>query len=317
MSRRRERSPHPPSTLPEEMPPPRSRYHRPRRPFSVWGLVIGLILGVSAGLVYTWEIDPIVETATAPWQLRASDRAHYMVAVTLGFAGDSDLSRAVDRLLTLQMAGAMADPFQEVAETACRLASTGYVDSSSGLRAIRSMMTFYQLQGRSGCADVLIPVVAVQPTTVVQVELPTPTLLPPATKTPAPLSSPNPAATQPLVVVPTTVPQREFVIANISTFCDAVISGVIEVFVQDFGSVGLPGQPVRVRWDGGQSRFFTGLKPERGPGYADFQMDEGRGYIVEMPGRSDPSQPLTAEPCNLESGGRSLRSYRVFFLPAR
>ena len=314
MSRRR--SPRPPKTLPEEMPPPRSRYNRPRRPFSLWGVVIGLILGISAGLVYTWEVNPIVEVSTEPWQLRAQDRAHYMVAITLAFAGDSNLNRAVERLLTLQMQGSATDPFQDIADTACQLASTGYVDSNSGLRAIRSMMTFYQLQGRTGCADSLIPAGDLQSTAVVQVELPTPTLIPPATKTPLPVSSPNPTSTQRSLVVPTSIPQQDFVIANITTFCDADLAGVIEVFVQDFGSVGLPGQPVRVRWDGGQSRFFTGLKPERSPGYADFQMEANQGYIIDMPGLSDPSQPLTAENCSLETGGTSLRSYRVFFLPA-
>lgn len=312
MSRRR--NPPLPPSLPEEMPPPRSRYNRPRRPFSVWGLFLGLIVGVGVGLVYTWTINPVVEVDTEPWQLRRDDRAQYMVGVALAFAGDSDLNRAVARLLTLQ--NEATDPFQDMAETACRLASTGYVDSSSGLRAIRSMMTFYQLQGRTGCADTLIPATNLESTAVVQVELPTPTLLPPATKTAIPASSPNPTVTQRVIVVPTSVPQRDFVLADIATFCDANLPGIIEVFVQDFGSVGLPGQPVQARWDGGRSRFFTGLKPERGPGYADFQMEPGRGYVVEMPGRSDPSQPLTAGDCTAENGQRSITSYRVFFLPA-
>ncbi len=314
---RRSRTPRPPATLPEEMPPPRSRYHRPRRPFSLWGAAIGLILGISVGLVYTWTVNPVIEVSTEPWQLQPEDRAQYMVGITLAFAADSDLNRAVDRLLSLQAEWETNDPFQNVANTACRLASTGYVDSNSGLRAIRSMMTFYQLQGRTGCADTLLPASDLQPTAIVQVELPTPTLLPPATKTPTPASSPNATTTQRVLVVPTSVPQRSFVLADIATFCNARISGMIEVFVQDFGSIGLPGQPVRVRWDGGESRFFTGLKPERGPGYADFQMEEGRGYIVEMPGRSDPSQPLTAGPCtDPNTGAAGVTSYRVFFLPA-
>lgn len=317
MSRRRSKQLTPPPTLPEQMPPARSRYYRPRRPFSWWGLAIGLIIGLGMGLVYAWVENPIVEVSTEPWQLRSDDRALYMVGVALAFAGDSDLNRAVDRLLTLQSEGEARDPFQEMANTACQLASTGYVDSNSGLRAIRSMMTFYQLQGRTGCADTLIPASNLEPTAVVQVELPTPTLRPPATKTPTPDSAPNLTPTQRVIVVPTSVPQRDFVLADIATFCNANLPGVIEVFVQDFGSVGLPGQPVQVRWDSGRSRFFTGLKPERGPGYADFQMEEGRGYIVEIPGRSDPTQPLTAGTCTAENGQRSITSFRVFFLPAR
>lgn len=306
-----------PTTIPEEMPmpSPRSRYNRPRRVFSAWGLIIGLVVGISAGLVYAWAINPVVQFSTEPWQLRQEDRARYAVAITLAFQYDSDLNRAIERLLTLQRQGEPADPFQQVADSACRLATTGYVDSNAGLRGLRTMMVFYQLQGRAGCADTLIP--ALQPTTVVQIEAPTPTLLPPATKTPTPEIEIGASPTRQVVIVPTVVPQRDFVLADIDTFCSSELSGMIEVFVQDFGGVGIPGQAVRVRWDGGQDTFFTGLKAERGPAYADFQMEEGKGYIIEMPGRSDPSaEPLTAISCSTDTGDQAVISYRVFFLPA-
>jgi hypothetical protein len=240
------------------------------------------------------------------------------VAIALAFSGDSNLNRAIDRLLTLQGQNASADIFQQVADTACRLASTGYVDSSAGLKAIRNMMTFYQLQGKSGCADNLVPALALESTSVVQIDLPTSTLPPPATKTPTPVSEVQFSPTPPRpLVVPTSIPQREFVLANVSTFCDADISGVIEVFVQDFGGVGLAGLPVRVRWDDGEDVFFTGLKPERGPAYADFAMEPGKGYIIDMPGRADPSSDqLVAVTCSAETGEQTMISYRAVFLPA-
>jgi hypothetical protein len=253
-----------------------------------------------------------VEFNTEPWQLRAEERAQYIVAITLSYAYDGDLSRAVQRLLELHPEG---DPIQEVAEVACRLATTGYVDSSSGLRAIRSMMLFYQLQGRSGCADTLIPAEA-QPTAMITIEASTPTPQPPASKTPTPETTLRATATAP-VFVPTTVPQSDYELVAIRTYCDVELSGLIEVFVQDFNGQGIPGQPVRARWDGGDSTFYTGLKPERGPGYGDFQMESGKGYTVEMPGLSDPtSQPLVAGPCTTEGGDQAITSYQVFFRPS-
>jgi hypothetical protein len=292
---------------------PASKYQRPRHLVSWWGLIIGLILGVGSSLYYAWNVSPVVQYDTDPWQLRSGDKTQYVVAITLDFASDSNLQRAADRLLSLRLGN---DPFQEVANMACELATTGYVDSTSGLRAVRSMITFYQLQGKSGCADTLIPIQE-EATAVVEIEAPTPTLAPPPSKTPTPESAVRPSPTPPAIVVPTSIPQRDFVLADINTFCDADLSGIIEVFVQDFGSVGIPGQQVRVRWDDGEDTFFTGLKPERGPGYADFQMEANQGYIIEMPGRSEPSaQPLTAIPCTTESGASALISYRVFFLPA-
>lgn len=312
------RPPAPPPTIPEEMPPPRSRYNRPRRLFSLWGLIFGLFVGIGGGLTYAWVVNPVVEYSTEPWQLRPEDRAHYIVAITLAFAGDSNLNKAVERLIALRGENFNADIFQQVADAACRLASTGYVDSNSGLTAIRSMMTFYQLQGRSGCADTLLPAGDLAPTPVVVIDASTPTLPPPATKTPTPASAVGATPTPPRIIVPTSVPQRDFVLANVSTFCDPQISGVIEVFVQDFGSVGIAGMPVRVRWDGGEDTFYTGLKPERGPAYADFQMEEGKGYIIDMPGRSDPSaQQLVAASCTTDAGRPAIVSYRAVFLPAR
>lgn len=294
-------------------PSKRSKYRRPRQPISWIALLIGAAFGIGAGLFYAWTIDPRVEFDTDPWQLHPQDRANYIAAVTLQYAYDGDLTRAIDRLIALRP---QSDPIQEVADVACQMATTGYANSSSGLRALQSMMLFYQLQGRKGCADTLIPVNQ-QATQVVNIELPTPTPIPPASKTPTPDAGQRATPTPPRVFVPTAEPQSEFDLVDIRTFCDDELSGLIEVFVQDFNGEGIPGQSVRVRWDGGQDTFFTGLKPERGPGYADFQMEEGRGYIIDMPGQSDPStQPLVAAPCFTGSGQQSLGSYRVFFRPA-
>jgi hypothetical protein len=291
-------------------PDRQSKYRRPRRPVSLLALFLGVIAGIGIGLYVAWERDPRVEFDTEPWQLTDQDRAQYITAITLNYAYDGDLSRAVTRLIALKPKG---DPIQEVADVACKLATTGYVDSSSGLRAIRSMMLFYQLQGRTGCADTLIPV-SESGTTVVNIDVPTPTVAPPASKTPTPESTVRATPTPPRTLLPTTPPQTDFDPPVIRTYCDTELSGLIEVFVQDFNGDGIPGQAVRVRWDGGESNFFTGLKPERGPSYADFQMEAGKGYTIDMPGRSDPSdQPLIADPCTTESGRQSVTSYRVYF----
>jgi hypothetical protein len=294
-------------------PDRQSKYRHPRRPVSLLALFLGLIAGIGAGLVYAWVANPRVEFDTEPWQLNDQDRAQYIIAITLDYSYDGDLSRAVNRLIALKPKG---DPIQEVADVACKLATTGYVDSSSGLRAIRSMMLFYQLQGRTGCADTLIPVTD-SGTSVVSIDVPTPTVAPPASKTPTPEGAARATPTPSRPVLPTTQPQTDFDPPVIRTYCDTALSGLIEVFVQDFNGDGIPGQAVRVRWDGGESTFFTGLKPERGPSYADFQMEAGKGYTIDMPGRSDPSdQPLVADPCTTEAGKQSVTSYRVYFRQA-
>ncbi|MDX1995888.1 MAG: hypothetical protein SF029_26135 [bacterium] len=293
----------------------RSRYTRPRSFISRWGVALGLVIGLAGGLFYAWSINPQQEFDTAPWQLREEDRQQYLVAVMLSHPYRNDLAETLQRLIELRFPN--DDPLQLVADVACDLARTGYVNSSSGLRAIRQMMMFYQTQGKSGCADSLIPMGDEDAPDVVQVVLATPTLPPPASKTPtlpAP-ATPIPAETTAVVIPTPIVTTSTFTIVDgPRSFCSSEAQGVIEVRVQDFEGEGLPGQPVRVRWDGGESLFFTGLKPERGPSYADFEMEEGRSYIVDMPGLADPSRtPMLAEACFTETGEQSITSYRVVF----
>jgi hypothetical protein len=298
---------------PKRQPPSTSRYQRPRRFFSMPGIILGLLLGIGGGLFFTWNIAPIQEFDTEPWQLRADVKDQYVVAIALSYASDDDLGKAINRLVGLQLPG---DPIQGVADTACRLATSGYVNSSSGLNAVRSMMRLYQLQGRAGCADSLISAEDGQPDAVVTIELPTPTvtLTPPPSKTPTPEAA-FPTPTSVLVVVPTVPPQNDFTLIGVSTNCGAAISGLITVEVYDSdGSTAIPGAEVRARWDTGESRFFTGLKPEQSPAYADFEMETGKDYLIDMPGHADPiQQPLSAVPCTAPTGERAIISYRVVF----
>jgi hypothetical protein len=288
------------------------RYERPRRPFSLAGALFGLALGLALGLLVSWVLFPTQQVDVAPWQIRADDRMQYLIAIGLAFSADSDLDRAVERLITLRLPG---DPFQALADAACQLTTTGYVKNTSGLRAVRSMMALYQSQGRSGCADGLISAEAA-PTTVVEVSLPTPTPLPVATKTATPQSALLSTPTPLVVAVPTAQRVDLFEAISVTTSCSAAQGGRIEAYVYELnGSTGVPGQPIRVRWSGGESTFYTGLLPERGAAYADFVMTEGVEYRVDMPGRAEPiTTALAAVPCvDPTTGERAITTYRVIF----
>ena len=294
-------------------PDARSKYRRPRYPFSFWGVGIGLILGIVGGLIYAWVVNPRVEFNTEPWQLNEADRGNYIAGITLQYSYDSDLTKAINRLVVLRLTG---DPIQAVADTACKLASSSYVDNSSGQRAVRSMMTFYQLQGRKGCADTLLATTDISTPNAI-IEAATPTLRPPATKTPTPPApdQPTPTQFQP-VIIPTIQPQADFTLVDVRTYCSKELSGLIEVRVQDYNGDPIPGANITVKWDSGQSTFVTGLKPERSADYADYQMDAGKSYTVQVTGRSDPSQALVAGSCSdPDTGAQAIISYRTTFRP--
>lgn len=301
-----------PNSLPEQPSIRRnSKYQRPRRFLSLWGILIGIALGVGGGLYASWILFPVVETDTRPAQLRVSDKDDYVVAIMMDYAYDSDLGKAISRLSDLGFAN---NPIDKVATMACDLARSGYISTTAGLRGVQAMQTFYQLQGRSSCADNLIP--EIDSPQVIQVNVPTetPTLPPPPpTKTSIPN---NFFPTQSVAVAPTSAPQVTYDGRIFNTFCDTDISGVIEVFVREVGVPdGIPGEVVSVRWDGGESRFVTGLKTERDAGYADFQMEAGVSYVVRMPGRSDPlPSPIVAQACTTDNGDTAITTYQVSFI---
>jgi len=303
-------------TMPEThaRPPRSSRYYRPRRPIPIAVMIFGIILGIAGGLYIAWVVAPVEEVDTAPWQLNTQGQADYIVAVMLAYAQDSDLNKAVTRLLELKIQG---DPIQHVADVACNLARTGYVAEAGGDRAIRAMMKFYELQGRTGCADQVMPLVP-QPSPTFNLLLgATPTLPPPPTKTATPVGFAEGVTITPTVrVAPTVAPQQEFGIVRLERFCDSGFPGIIELYVQDTGGVPLSGQRVRARWNDGESLFITGVKAGRGADYADFAMTPDISYTVDMPGLSDPSDVMISSGCFDAAGAQTQSSYRVVFRPA-
>lgn len=292
----------------------RSRYERPRSYISWTVIILGVILGILAGVNFAWNIQPIEEVDTSPRQLRDDAKTQYAVAILLDYGYNNNLGETVQRLSDLNLAG--NDPIQAVADVACQLASTGYVNSSSGIRAVQIMMQFYQGQGRAGCADELIPLNILEGSSVVQITVPTATPQLISTKTPTPIGTPVSVASatpQASTLVPN-INTANFEVIDVRTFCDSELSGIIEARVWEGNNDPYPGQAVRVRWNGGESIFFTGLKSERGLDFADFQMEAGVEYTIDMPGLSDPyPTPLSAGNCDLGNGNSAITSYRVWF----
>jgi hypothetical protein len=63
---------------------------------------------------------------------------------------------------------------------------------------------------------------------------------------------------------------------------DDTKGGLLKIYVRDRLGEGVPGVKLTVTWSGGKDTFFTGFKPEVDPGYADFQMEKGQLYQVEL-----------------------------------
>jgi hypothetical protein len=288
-----------------------NRHLRSGTGLSWFALILGVGLGITAGLIYTWQIDPVVERNTAPWQLSSAGREDYVVAIALSYAYNHDLPLAFNRLRALRP---NQNVWQVAADVACDRVRTGKTVTNSDIRVIRALEQLYRPQGATGCADGLYPTPAsVAFATPIPTFTPTPTLPPPLTKTPTP---PLPTSTPFETPVPTTTPPSgTFVVARVQSFCEPTVSGVIEVRVYDRLGQGVPGVPVQVTWSGDQKdTFYTGLKPERETGYADFEMTPGRSYSVSIPGLTSRAPVVDAEPCQATVDGQTVTSTTSYWV---
>jgi hypothetical protein len=83
------------------------------------------------------------------------------------------------------------------------------------------------------------------------------------------------------------------------------------VMVLDAEGQQQPSIELLVRWDGKDDHFFTGLKPEVGPGYADFGLVKGQTYqVVVIGAESQVAQGIEATTCE---GQGYLATWQVVF----
>jgi hypothetical protein len=95
--------------------------------------------------------------------------------------------------------------------------------------------------------------------------------------------------------------------------CVLDTASLIQVETRDAAGQPVPGIEVIVTWESGEDRFFTGLKPELGAGYADFNMTPGESYRVRLADGGDPLLDLTAVECEAEDGSRYWGSWKLVF----
>lgn len=278
--------------------------------FSYSVFALGLIGGIALGLVLTRIHGPLQRGKAEPWQLRVDDRYHYQIAIALEYAHSGDLPRAMKKLIAMRPA---QDPLGELAEAACALGSSGYLRSDSGVTALSKVVALYSSQGRAGCAEQLLPLQATDSAP----EAPVESVVDAGFATPLPTKPPLPdakAGAPSSRLAPTAVPRPSFEARSARSFCDAANPALIEVRVVDYLGRGIPGQRIRVRWGDQADIFLSGLKLDRGDAYADFQMDEGIEYAIDMPGAAEPLGANLSTGACYSGNRRSLKSWRVTFV---
>ena len=301
---------------------PHQEWRRPR-----WFLLlIGLALGLTAGLAYTWGLNPVQFYNTDPVDLRPEHKETWILLVAAAYRQDGDLDRALGRLSGLD------DP--QLGQTVAGLTES-YIQAGKSATRIRALTALADALG-ARTDDMLIYLATDTPTlpppealtpsaTPSPIPTDTPTAVPAtatvtsrptrtATPTRTPTASPTPRPTLTRRPTPTLPPP--FVLEERQRICeDGRDTPGIEIFVQTQEGAGIPGSEIWVTWSGGVDRFFTGLKPEIGLGYADFDMMPNETYAIAV---GDPQltvvSGLSAQPCSPGDDDSPLASWRVIIV---
>ncbi len=235
--------------------------------------IVAAAVGLIGGLVLAWFVSPVQYTAVEPSELRAEFRATYLQLVGASFAVENDWTRAEFRL------AALGDPnvARQLAEVTERAIAEG--------RPAPMLRALARLSDRRGVRTAAMIVYLATPVpTFALYQTPTPIKRPtlsPLTPTPAPTFAPPDTPTPLPTFTPTAPPLPMYLPIAQDRVCEPG-TPQIRVVVEDEKGGGIPGVEVWVTWDDGADRFVTGLKPEKGSGYGDMDMQPDKTYAVAV-----------------------------------
>ncbi len=280
-----------------------------------WGvLIVGLLLGLAAGLLYTWGISPPEYYDTYPPLLDKPYRTDWIQMTVLAYGAEGNWSRAQLRLQGLPEA-----EIRPIAATALDQAVAAGRPLVT-LQRMAKLAAFYSIDtpavhiytGELGNAPTPAPTTTSQ--TIPPTSAPTPPAVPP-TNTPLPV----PTLT---VATPIAPALSEFHIISQTLTCtntphiavSLVLSHTITVRRrEEVEWLPLPGREVWLLWEDGADRAVTGFNPEMGLGYADFTVAPGRVYklYIDIP-RGAPVSTIQVEPCTADEGEGWISRLLVF-----
>jgi hypothetical protein len=246
-------------------------------------------------------ISPARVSDAEPRALRVDFKDHYRSVIAAAYAATDNLPRARARLSLL----ADADPIEALNAQAQRMLASGQslaeadqvaalasaLEQGIALEVTETATTEITSNIDPASTSTLAPAPSDIPVEVTETPQPL--------ETPATLSTSTPRPTQ--TAIPTL--GAPFTLTGQETVCDPnVPDGLLQVIVFDSRRRQLAGAKILITWEGGEEEFFTGLKPELGNGYADFIMDPGSTYTVQLGAGSDIASGLTASACQTSEG---------------
>jgi hypothetical protein len=258
-----------------------------------WYLLTGLVIGLVLGVLYSWVISPVKYVDTDPSSLAPAFKDEYRQVIALAYHANGNLERARERLslidtgdvvqaLAAQAQRMVAEnqPPEDTRMLAVLAADLGAVSAISAVTSSPQAVTEQPTPVETETLDTPFPTETATLEIAAAVQTPTvpkPTLTPAITRTPMPTFTPRPTAT------PMRSLDAPFALKSRREVCDgSVPADLLQLRVTGADDEPLPGVNIIVTWQGGENVFYTGLAPEIDPGYADFRMQPGIVYTVQV-----------------------------------
>jgi hypothetical protein len=280
-----------------------------RRLRSLVLFLVAAIVGLLGGLAVAWFVSPVQYTSVEPAELRPEFRSTYLQLVGASFAVENDWTRAQFRL------DALHDPNvgRQLADVTERAIAEGR--PAPLLRALARLSDRRGVRTAAMIVYLATPVPTFTPFSVpTPVKRPTlpPTLTPTLAPTFAPPNTPTPLPT----FTPTPAPLPVYLLIAQERICEPG-SPQIRVVVEDDQGKGVPGLEVWVTFEDGADRFVTGLKPEKGNGYGDVEIQPDKTYAVAIAQSALPlAKGIKTEQCPSSDPAQTvLASWQLTFRP--
>lgn len=244
-----------------------------------WYLLTGLVIGLMIGVIYSRNIQPVSYIDTYPSSLRREDKDRYRSLIASAYLSNGDLVRArarlellgdkdISRTLTEQAQRILAENGSSSEAQALGMLALALGEDNFGVDPADDL--------NNGSSPVNGPPSAVQDTPVPGQADPSA----PQSGTPGPgMDSQSNSDQKPADAIPPEL----FVLTNKQEICDEQVSEpIIVIQIKDQAGKPVAGIPITISWQGGEEHFYTGLKPEKGLGYADYTLNSENGYSLYL-----------------------------------
>jgi hypothetical protein len=277
-----------------------------------WYLLTGVILGLAAGVLWGWYVAPVEYTNTQPSTLRGVYKDEYRMLIALAYLYNRDTGRAQSRLALLedsspaeslaaqaQRANAAGRPSQEI-QALSALAAVAAAPPA-GIPTAVPLTVFPSLTPAASATSTPAPTASPEngstatPEAAPPSQTPLPSITPAATSTEIP--EPSATTTSFPTPTPTATQGSPFILDSRILTCTGDGPLLVIRTLNDTGS-GVPGVEIILSWPNQEEHIFTGLKPELGLGYADFEMVPGITYTLRLADGSQLITDITPEQCD-------------------